>query len=252
MRFRDYDPFAWLYTNYWASAFHRAVLPVLERVVLGSLPLGASVLDLCCGDGRLAAALEHRGFHVTGLDGSAQMLSFARRRASSARFLLADARDFRLPATFDAALSTFDSLNHVMKTEDLKKVFGNVWTCLKPGGSFVFDLNSEEAYKDMWAQTASTVDTHIVSVARGSYSPATRLAVCDITLLRVEDGIWKRSDFRMRQRWHRKETVIRSLRSAGFEACLQGADRLGMKGEMAYGRDFYIARKRTRLPDDAS
>ncbi|HEX5430526.1 MAG TPA: class I SAM-dependent methyltransferase [Bryobacteraceae bacterium] len=245
-RFRDYDPFAWLYNRYWASDFHRAVLPVLDRTVLAKLAPGAAILDLCCGDGRLAASLARRGFRVTGLDGSAQMLSFARRRAPETQFLLADAREFRLPRSFHAVLSLFDSLNHVMKTEDLEKVFGNVWRCLKPGGVFLFDLNSEQAYREMWSQTASTVDVNVVSVAKGSYSAERRIAICDITLMRLKNDLWSRSDFRMRQKLHPREAVLKSLKSAQFEACMHAASQLGMQGDLAYGRDFYIAKKEDR------
>jgi len=101
-RFDAYDPFAWLYANYWGDAFHRSVREPLNRVLLSKLPRGAKVLDLCCGDGRLTALLVKRGFAVTGLDGSEQMLTYARQRCPAVPFLLGDARDFELPARFHA------------------------------------------------------------------------------------------------------------------------------------------------------
>jgi len=242
-RFRDYDPFAWLYANYWGDSFHRAVVPVLERVVLSELPPRAAVLDLCCGDGRLASALEQSGFRVTGIDGSEKMLAFARQRARKTRFLLADARTFRLPPQFDAVLSTFDSLNHVMKSTELCKVFRNVWRCLKPGGVFLFDLNREEAYLQLWVRNDSDVERGMVGVSRGSYKPETRMAVCDITLMRLEDGLWRRLDFQMRQRWHPRDMVVEALEALGFKTCVYDAGELGMQGDVGYGRDFYRAHK---------
>src|SRR5438309_1754506 len=115
-RFSDYDPFAWIYTNYWGHEFHDEVMPALEKLVLKRLPRQASILDVCCGDGRVTRALMRRGYRVTGLDGSEGMLSYARKRVPKAELLLLDAREFQLPARFDAAISTFDSLNHVMKS----------------------------------------------------------------------------------------------------------------------------------------
>jgi SAM-dependent methyltransferase len=242
-RYRDYDPFAWLYANYWGADFHSAIPALLDRALLSHLRPGACILDLCCGDGRLAAFLQKKGFDVTGLDGSEQMLSFARQRCPKVRFLLADARDFKLPPTFDAVVSTYDSLNHVMNVADLTRVFRCVWACLKTPGVFLFDLNGEEAYQEVWPKSTVAVDDRVVGVAEGFYSPASRLARCDVTLLRLERGQWKRSDFQLKQRFHPQETVFAALRKVGFQAEAHPASDLGMKGSMGFGRDVYLARK---------
>jgi SAM-dependent methyltransferase len=242
-RYSDYDPFAWLYANAWGEPFHRAVQAPLERVFYPHLPARAKVLDLCCGDGRLAAVLAQRGYSVTGIDGSEEMLSYARERCPKARFLLADARDFELPPTFHAVLSTFDSLNHVMTTAHLARVFQRVWDCLRPGGIFLFDLNREEAYVNSWIKTGANVTENLVNVSRGVYYPETRLAICDITVLRERHGVWSRSDFELRQKFHPHKTVLAKLQAAGFEAELHDASALGMKGEIGTNRDFYLARK---------
>ena len=242
--FNAYDPFAWLYNRYWGEEFHHEALPVLDRLILHLLPSKAEVLDLCCGDGRIAASLAQRGYRVTGIDGSEQMLAFARQRTNRVDFRLADARDFSLPPRFDAVISTFDSLNHVLKTDDLAKVFSNVFACLKPGGHFAFDLNREEAYTDLWSRTASTVDKAAVSVARGSYDRNTGIAVCNVTLLRPDGECWKRSDFRLMQKHHPRADVLRLLQAAGFDASVHDAQLdLGMQGDIGVGRDFYLAAK---------
>lgn len=249
-RFNAYDPFAWLYANHWGDEFHSEALPALDRVLLHELPRRAWVLDLCCGDGRITKALIRRGFQVTGIDGSELMLAYARQKSPKAEFLLADARRFALPPRYDAAISTFDSLNHVMETEDLGKVFANVFAALKPGGSFIFDLNREEAYMDMWSRSLHCVQPKYVFVSRGSYDSAAKIAVCDITLFRLQYGEWNRSDFRLSQRCHMRDEVLRLLERSGFEAEVLDAGRdAGMKGDIAYGRDFYLARKAAQ--DDA-
>jgi SAM-dependent methyltransferase len=243
-RFADYDPFAWFYTNYWGEEFHREAIPVLDRLLLPLIPARAAVLDLCCGDGRIAQTLTKRGYRVAGIDGSEQMLTYARQRLPKADLYLKDARRFKLPPRFDAAISTFDSLNHIMEPDDLKKVFRNVFACLKPGGLFVFDLNREEAYMDLWSRTSTVVDKRAVGVARGIYDSARKIAVCNVTLLRHDNGEWRRSDFRLTQRLHMQDQVLTALRDAGFYARVFDAARdLGMQGDVGAGRDFYLARK---------
>ncbi|MBV8841931.1 MAG: class I SAM-dependent methyltransferase [Bryobacterales bacterium] len=245
-QFQDYDPFAWLYANYWGGTFHKAARVPLRRLLTSQLPAHAQVLDLCCGDGRLAALLVRSGFRVTGVDGSEKMLAFARQRCPEARFLLADARSLDLPPRFHAAVSSFDSLNHIMTARDLGRVFCSVWRLLRPGGLFVFDLNREEAYRNSWVKTGSIVTADVVSVSRGVFLAEQRLAVCDITLMRRNNGCWERSDFRLRQRLHPRATVLGKLAEVGFEACVHDAAELGMKGEIGQGRDFYEARKPLR------
>src|ERR1700724_2582719 len=46
---------------------------------------GASVLDLCCGQGRHAVQLAKRGLRVTSLDLNAEYLELARKAAASAK-----------------------------------------------------------------------------------------------------------------------------------------------------------------------
>ena len=81
-RYADYDPFAWLYNKYWGGEFVQTVLPLLDRYVFDGLDPGAKDLNLACGTGQLAAALTERGFEVTGVDGSDEMLHFARINAT--------------------------------------------------------------------------------------------------------------------------------------------------------------------------
>lgn len=243
-RYIDYDPFAWLYANYWGDDFHRQTVPALDRLLLQHLPPGAAVLDLCCGDGRISRELHRRGFVVTGLDGSERMLTLAQQRVPKARFLLADARSFDLAEEFDAVLSTFDSLNHVMDARELRRVFDNVHAALKPAGWFVFDVNREQAYFDFWAHDSHTVDASAVSVARGAYNQRTRIATCDVTLFERDGLNWQRSDFRLTQRYHPPETVMSALTRAGFSAQrLDAATDLKIEGDIGQGRDFYLARK---------
>ena len=153
----DYVAFAWAYNRYWGSMFMDRALPALERLVFTHLPRGASVLDVGCGTGQLAGVLLSRGFRVTGLDRSAEMIRFARENAPGATFLVADARSFRLPRAFHAALSTFDTLNHIPSLEELAATFCNVHAALVPGGLFLFDLNMEEGYLARWRGGDSVV-----------------------------------------------------------------------------------------------
>jgi SAM-dependent methyltransferase len=103
------------------------------------------VVDLACGTGRHALALERLGHVVIGVDHSASMIDVARRRATStgaaARFQLGDlARLDVRGAPFDAATCLFDSIGYVGSNEALARTFAGIHATVRPGGLLVFEF----------------------------------------------------------------------------------------------------------------
>jgi SAM-dependent methyltransferase len=242
-RYTTYDQFAWCYSKGWGEDYHKQARVVLEDHVFPRLTAGARVLDLCCGSGDLAMVLLANGFQVTGIDGSERMLEYARARAPEAEFLLEDARALRFEARFDAVLSTFDSLNHVLAIEELESVFRNVHAALADSGLFVFDLNMLESFETLWHGATADVQNDSVVVTRGSYDPIERTGRADITLFRRE-GAWERSDVTVLEKCYSQDEVRAALDRAGFyELWVRDACELGMRGDSAVGRTFFFAEK---------
>jgi len=242
-RYTTYDQFAWCYSKGWGEDYHRQARAVLDRHVFPRLAPGSRVLDLCCGSGDLAVVLQANGFSVTGIDGSARMLEFARERAPEADFLLEDARTFRFEAQFDAVLSTFDSLNHLLTIEELECVFGNVHAALAGGGLLVFDLNMLESFETLWRGASADVQDDAVVITRGSYNPVERIGRADITMFRLE-GAWQRSDVTVLEKCYSEDEVRGALDRAGFyRLWARDAFELGMSGDTALGRTFFFAEK---------
>ena len=51
--------------------------------------------------------------------------------------------DFHIEDRFDVICCVFDSINHVKRFSDWKRVFARVRRHLSPGGCFIFDINTE-------------------------------------------------------------------------------------------------------------
>lgn len=122
-----------LYASFLQEAFRRyAHIPVRE------------VLDLGCGTGCIAALLADAGYDLVALDHSSEMLNIAREHNAGKNTLLLcqDMRSFELYGTVQAVYSSFDCLNYLRTTEELRKVFSLVHLYLEPGGVFVFDVNT--------------------------------------------------------------------------------------------------------------
>ncbi len=243
-RYDEYDRIAWCYSRGWGEGFHEQARAVLREWVFPRLAAGDRVLDLCCGSGDLTVALQAAGFKVTGLDGSAEMLAFARARVPEAEFVHADARNFHFENMFDAVLSTFDSMNHILMLEELECVFRNVNTALDDDGLFVFDMNMQESFETLWQGTFSTVEPEHVAVTRGSYNPEEKIGRAQITMFRQQEGAWARSDVEVLERCYTEAEVLNALERAGFaDLTARDAYEVGMRGDNAMGRTFFFAVK---------
>ena len=247
-RYSDYDPFAWVYNKHWGESFTHLALDVMAKLVLPYLPAKARILDLCCGTGQLARALLARGYQVTGLDGSGEMLRFARENAPAAEFIMDDARSFKVPGVYHAVVSTFDSLNHIMTLEELTSVFHNVYAALREGGLFFFDLNMEEGYKIVWNDSFDIVEDDLACFIRSSYLPEERTARFDTTIFRWQGG-WQRSDLVLVQKCYSEAEVQSALEVAGLiEIHAYAYDEQWSLAELTREteRAFFVCRKPER------
>lgn len=240
----EYDDFAWFYNRYWNEEFHSLAFPVLERIWLTRVKPGARILDVCCGTGHLAGLLAPRGFAVTGVDASPEMIRWARENVPAAKFHVGDAARFRPRGRFGAAVSTFDSLNHLLTFEELAAAFRNTAAALEPGAPFAFDMLLEAAYQTHWGESFVLVrDDHVLTITGSGYDFRTRLAQCTLTMFRLDGGAtWRRSDVVIRERCYQPEEIDGALRAAGFgEILCYDAGDLGMAGQLGEGRTFYVS-----------
>ncbi len=239
-----YDPIAGLYYQNWDDWYLPQATPALESLFFSELEPGARVLDMCCGCGHVTRELVSRGYHVTGVDASAELIAQAKRDLPAASFLVADVRQFQSTGQFDGALSTFDSLNHILELNELKASFRNVHRALLAGAPFVFDMNSEEAYRMDWQEWSTRVTPTSVSLVRGRFDQVTRQVATEIVWFRqLPDGRWERRDSVVPQRCYETGEIRAALEWAGFRSVTScSAVKAGVTGEIGYGRVFWSAR----------
>ncbi|MDI6401430.1 class I SAM-dependent methyltransferase [Balneolaceae bacterium ANBcel3] len=102
-----------------------------------------SILDVGCGTGRHAIELAGRGYQVTGIDLSEQMLQMAREKAArenrSIRFLCHDARNLPFQKEFDVAIMMCEGGFPLMETDEMNyEILKNVSKSLKKEALFIF------------------------------------------------------------------------------------------------------------------
>src|SRR5215469_507475 len=120
----------------------RTAAAQVMALIRAAKPGAKNVLELGCGTGSILKCLQE-AYEVSGLDISRKMLCFARRKVPRSKLFRQDMVDFRIDGQFDVIICIFDSINHVRRFSDWKKVFAAVRRHLLPGGCFIFDINTQ-------------------------------------------------------------------------------------------------------------
>ena len=242
----SYDDVAGMYHALWADWYLPAAMPALERLFFAKVPPGSRVLDLCCGSGHVTKELVERGYRVTGVDNSAELISLAREQLPSVDFQVQDARTLSLNDAYRAALSTFDSLNHLLSLEDLRSVFVGVYQALQTGGLFVFDMNLEQAYSADLKQWSVDVREGAVGLVRGVFDPIAKQASTELIWFTRSGGgdnaCWRQRRSIVKQQCYPQSDILKTLLAAGFRnlQAITSAEA-GITSELGFGRSFFAA-----------
>ncbi|MGC8667922.1 MAG: class I SAM-dependent DNA methyltransferase [Chthonomonadales bacterium] len=207
------------------------------------------ILDLACGTGNATLLFAAMGLQAVGVDLSPQMISRARRKARRAgfsiRYYVQNAASLQLREDpFDVCVSLFDSLNYVLSPDQLAEVFRRVFGCLKPGGLFVFDMNSPFALENgFFDQDNLATSDRVRYVWRSSYDGARRLCTVQMRFFVRERGVDREFVEWHTQRAYTQQEIEALLASAGFVeiACTHGYTFMPVR--FTTDRYLFVARR---------
>ncbi len=183
------------------------------------------VLDLACGTGKLTSELSLRGYDMTGVDASTEMLTVARERAQDIGhtdkilYLEQDMCDFELYGTVGACVCTLDGINHLLYAERLRKCLSLVHNYLDPDGLFVFDVIGKGKFESELSGRAYVYERgDDQCIWETLYNKRTHFCDYYITLYESgEDGRYTRHEAWQRERMYTLRTLKSELLRAGFE-----------------------------------
>ena len=103
-----------------------------------------SIVDFGCGTGNHSIPLAQRGYQVTGVDLSAEMLRVARQKSVEAGLTISwvegDIRSAQAGGPFDAGLFMFAVLGYLLPNNDVMAALGNARRHIRVGGLLAFDV----------------------------------------------------------------------------------------------------------------
>jgi SAM-dependent methyltransferase len=158
-----YHRFAWAYDLLNAEPIDARIDFIVAELSRRGVRPPASLLDAGCGTGRYTIELARRGFAVTGIDRSPELVAIARKKDAGGReveFSIADLLGFDPPRRLAAVLCR-GVLNDIISDGDRGTIFLRFAQWLAPGGVLILDVRD-------WAR----------SVARYEASPGSRREVC--------------------------------------------------------------------------
>ena len=205
-----------------------------------------SVAELGCGTGSLTKLLAQRGYAVTALDLSPDMLTVADQKCQGlgVQFLCQDMTKLHLPGQVDAVLSCLDSVNYITRPRDLRRMFQRVYEVLSPGGLFLFDVKTPLALEGADGQTYLDEDNSLFCVWRADYYPRRRVCAYGLDLfVHREDGAWERGGEYHEEYAYTIEELDGFLREAGFQTIKLYGDKTMRAPREGAQRVFFAARK---------
>ncbi len=182
-----------------------------------------TILDMACGTGSASIELARRGYRVTGMDLSSQMLEIfeSKRGSKSIPVFQADMRNFSLEHPVDAVTCYFDSMNYLMEERDLKNCFKSVYKSLRKKGLFVFDMNTIYGLEKVWGtNTLIREIENVYSVWKSIYNANKHVSTLYLTLFIYDDEkkLYRRVEEKHQERAYALDEIRTYLQEAGFGA----------------------------------
>ncbi|MBQ7390612.1 MAG: methyltransferase domain-containing protein [Clostridia bacterium] len=230
------------------SAWADFIEEIIKREYKNGIP--ELVLDLGSGTGSMTLELAKRGYDMTGIDYSVEMLDIARERAEKAGlsdkmlWLCQDMTDFELYGNVDVTVSCLDTVNHITDPSDLSSCFSLVHNYLVPDGLFIFDVNGRYKFENIYGSESYVIeDKSSFLVWQNYYNEKSRICDFYISLFeKCDDGRYERYDEDQRERMYTLRSLKRLLKDNGFEFIGAYSDFAFTEGSDDDERLYLVAR----------
>ena len=207
------------------------------------------ILDLACGTGSLSFILAERGYEVIGTDASEEMLAVAQSKITDTKgippmFLCQRMEELDLYGTVDAAVCCLDSLNYLTEKEALETAFSRLKFFVRPGGLFIFDVNTHDKFSFLDGQSFVRENDDYFCAWTAEYDEEEKLCSFYYDIFReTEDGLWERSFEEHTERAHSRAEIASALKASSFELVAEFGELSENPPEDGEQRIFYVARR---------
>lgn len=178
-------------------------------------------IDVGCGTGIFTRKLKKKGYKVTGVDISQDMLSVAKEVTEEQKlnieYLLMDMRSLKSFEKVGFITVVNDGINYLPQ-KDLKKAFTSFNKCLKKGGALIFDISTEYKLEKVLGGNMYGDDSEELSyIWLSEYQSQEKSLDISVTFFEKQGELYKRYEERQIQYAHSKSDIESTLIETGFE-----------------------------------
>lgn len=181
------------------------------------------LVDLACGTGRMSEFFARHDYDVIGVDLSEEMLEQAMERKmendSDVVYLCQPMQELNLFGTVDVVFSALDSLNHIVKPEELQQVFDRVSLFLNPDARFIFDVNTVYKHQKILQNNTFVYDLdEVYCVWQNRLVDDTMVEITlDLFGYDEDDDCYDRMSEQFCERAYSDDDITKMAEQAGFE-----------------------------------
>ncbi|MFA9390296.1 MAG: class I SAM-dependent methyltransferase [Prolixibacteraceae bacterium] len=177
-----------------------------------------NILDIGCGTGRHSIELAKRGYQVTGIDLSANMLNRAKEKAREAKvdvqFFQSDARNFHFDEKFEMVLMLCEGGFSLMETDEMNfAILKNAASCVAPGGKLVF--NCLNALFPLFHSVKEFMNSENPTYYDGAFD---LMQFRDFSINQIEDDDGKQMELKCNERYYVPSEIQFMLKLLDFNS----------------------------------
>ena len=219
-----YQAFAELYDELMDDVDYESWADYYTRLLSIYGVRNGKICECACGTGGLTIPLYRRGFQMTGVDISREMLWEAaqksRKLGIAMPFVQQDMKALNLHRPMDAVLATCDGVNYLLTEEDLLSFCRAAHRAVKPGGALIFDVSTPHKLKNVLCSGLMAEDReNITYMWQNSWNERQRTVSLDLVFfVREKENQYRRIEEHQKQRAWDEKTLKENLWHAGFRA----------------------------------
>lgn len=215
-----YNKMAKIYDNFIYDVDYGKILRFYEQIFKKHSLNPYKILELGCGTGNLTSLL--KDYFVYAIDNSEEMLTVARNKTFSMnniKYFEMDMRNLNFNKKFDAVISSLDSINYILKDEELLKIFERVYNVLESEGLFIFDINSYYKISSVMGNNIFTDEVeNMLYIWQCSFDKNTNINNFSLVFFeKVKDELYERFDEEHEERAYEVDELTEILKRAGFK-----------------------------------
>jgi len=226
--------------------------PPLEAAALQLqvLPLAPQQVGLF-----LCLEMLDRGYYPIGLDSSPAMLSEAKEKLSrhdrsaaggaDCLFLQQDISKFQLYGTVDLMVCLLDTINHLTRTSQVRRLFRLCRNYLNPGGLLIFDLATDRHLASSLGSGLFYDDQPDYTLFwKNHYQPKEMISRSELVLFLLQtDGSYRRYDEMVVEKYYYSCQSRTCAAEAGLEVAAHLGDMKMTPPGKTNERTFYVLRR---------